>query len=148
MNAWLTRWSAWTPKVATAEAWEAWAPAPWPLGNAGAPDVRFLPGPLRRAGFEVQEVTPHVRCGGPGSDVFGWLDAFFPRFVRTYAERGLMTAEEAASFDAEWAALRWQRDEGLSLGNRLCLALGSRIGAPVLTADTSWGEGDGIRQIR
>jgi len=64
-----------------------------------------LPGPLRRAGFEVQEVTPHVRCGGPGSDVFGWLDAFFPRFVRTYAERGLMTAEEAASFDAEWAAL-------------------------------------------
>ncbi|MFN8098652.1 MAG: PIN domain-containing protein [Dermatophilaceae bacterium] len=50
--------------------------------------------------------------------------------------------------DAEWAARRWRRDEGLSLGVRLCLALGSRLGVPVLTADAGWGRSDSIRQIR
>lgn len=50
--------------------------------------------------------------------------------------------------DAEWAARRWRRGEGLSLADRLCLGLGSRLGLPVLTADASWGSGDGVRQIR
>ena len=50
--------------------------------------------------------------------------------------------------DAEWAARRWRRGEGLSLGDRLCLALSHRVGEPVLTADSSWGADDGIRQIR
>jgi ribonuclease VapC len=30
------------------------------------------------------------------------------------------------------------RDAGLSLGDRACLALARRLGAPVLTADTAW----------
>jgi predicted nucleic acid-binding protein len=50
--------------------------------------------------------------------------------------------------DAEWAAARWVRGDGLSLGDRLCLALGDRLAADVLTADTSWGTGERIRQIR
>ena len=50
--------------------------------------------------------------------------------------------------DAEWAAHRWRRGEGLSLADRLCLALAHRLDAPVWTADTSWGRGDGIHQIR
>lgn len=50
--------------------------------------------------------------------------------------------------DAEWAARRWRRGEGLSLGDRLCLALGERLDAQVLTADPHWGSGDRIRQIR
>lgn len=36
----------------------------------------------------------------------------------------------------------------LSLGDRLCLALGKRLGATVLTADKAWGEGKGIEQVR
>ncbi len=56
--------------------------------------------------------------------------------------------EPVAVEDAEWAARRWRRGEGLSLGDRLCLALGERLAAPVLTADTSWGSSQRVRQIR
>ena len=50
--------------------------------------------------------------------------------------------------DGEWAARRWTRGEGLSLADRLCMALGVRTGAEVWTADATWGDGEGIRQIR
>ncbi len=50
--------------------------------------------------------------------------------------------------DAELAARRWHRGQGLSLGDRLCLALGERLDVPVLTADTSWDSQGRIRQIR
>jgi PIN domain nuclease of toxin-antitoxin system len=50
--------------------------------------------------------------------------------------------------DAEWAARRWVSGEGLSLGDRLCLALADRLDVEVLTADAAWGEGERIRQIR
>ncbi|WP_419919989.1 PIN domain-containing protein [Candidatus Poriferisocius sp.] len=50
--------------------------------------------------------------------------------------------------DAEWAARRWQRGEGLSLADRLCLALAERVDSEVLTADKAWGEQGRIRQVR
>jgi len=50
--------------------------------------------------------------------------------------------------DAEWAASRWRRGEGLSLADRLCLGLGDRLGVEVLTADSAWGSEAPIRQIR
>src|SRR5271156_1561014 len=67
--------------------------------------------------------------------------------------RSLMTAyglkiEAVTATDAEWAAHRWVRDEGLSLADRLCLALGDRLDADVWTADGTWGTSGRIRQIR
>jgi len=56
--------------------------------------------------------------------------------------------EPVTSDDAEWAARRWRRGEGLSLADRLCLALGERLDAEVLTADKSWGQSGRIVQIR
>jgi PIN domain nuclease of toxin-antitoxin system len=56
--------------------------------------------------------------------------------------------EPVSTDDAEWAARRWREGEGLSLGDRLCLALAHRVGEDALTADSTWGEGDGIRQVR
>lgn len=56
--------------------------------------------------------------------------------------------EPVTADDAEWAARRWVAGEGLSLADRLCLALASRLDAEVLTADVTWGSGGGIRQIR
>ena len=50
--------------------------------------------------------------------------------------------------DAEWAARRWLRGEGLSLADRLCLGLAARLDTPVLTADAQWGSKDQIMQIR
>ena len=56
--------------------------------------------------------------------------------------------EAVTATDAEWAATRWVRGEGLSLADRLSLALGDRLDALVWTADTTWGTGGRIRQIR
>jgi ribonuclease VapC len=50
--------------------------------------------------------------------------------------------------DAEWAARRWARGEHLSLADRLCLALGTRLDGVVWTADQAWGTSSRIRQIR
>jgi ribonuclease VapC len=56
--------------------------------------------------------------------------------------------EAVTEADAEWAAARWVRGEGLSLADRLCLALGERLDVTVLTADTAWGESGRITQVR
>lgn len=56
--------------------------------------------------------------------------------------------EDVTVDDAERAAARWGSGDGLSLGDRLCLALGERLGDGVLTADRAWGTEDGVRQIR
>ena len=50
--------------------------------------------------------------------------------------------------DAEHAAELWRAGTGLSLGDRLCLALGARKDADVWTADQQWGTRGKIRQIR
>ncbi len=64
--------------------------------------------------------------------------------LRSY-ELAIAPVEEV---DAEWAALRWRRGEGLSLGDRLCLAAAERLDATVLTADAQWGSDGRIRQLR
>lgn len=56
--------------------------------------------------------------------------------------------ESVTRRDAEWAALRYRRGEGLSLADRLCLALADRLDAEILTADTAWGTAGRIVQIR
>ena len=50
--------------------------------------------------------------------------------------------------DAEWAARRWRPGESLSLADRLCLALATRLGCQALTADRDWGTGPPVSQIR
>lgn len=50
--------------------------------------------------------------------------------------------------DAEAAARRWERGAGLSLGDRLCLALADRLDADVLTADGTWGADGRVIQVR
>ena len=56
--------------------------------------------------------------------------------------------EPVSIADAEQAAVTWVPGTGLSLADRLCLALGHRMDAVVWTADTSWGSNETIRQIR
>ena len=56
--------------------------------------------------------------------------------------------EPVSAGDAEWAARRWRRGEGLSLADRLCLALAERLDAEVLTANTAWSSTGRVRQIR
>lgn len=56
-----------------------------------------------------------------------------------------LSVEPVTQEDAETAAELWQRGSGLSLGDRLCLALGRRLGGEVVTADTAW---DGMAAVR
>jgi PIN domain nuclease of toxin-antitoxin system len=72
----------------------------------------------------------------------GWAEA--SAFLESYG----LVIEPVTAADAEWAARRWKPGEGLSLADRLCLALGDRLGTDVLTADKAWGSGPGIRQLR
>lgn len=62
--------------------------------------------------------------------------------------RQLVSIVPVARDDAEWAAQRFVSGEGLSLADRLCMALGHRLRSVILTADTAWGSSPGIRQIR
>lgn len=68
--------------------------------------------------------------------------------VRTLLQSYDLDVAPVTIDDAERAARRWQRGEGLSLGDRLCLALADRLDDVALTADQSWGEAERVRQIR
>lgn len=59
-----------------------------------------------------------------------------------------LVVEPVTEADAEWAAARWRPGEGLSLADRLCLAVGHRLDATIWTADAAWGAEGNIRQIR
>lgn len=83
------------------------------------------------------EVAQQVRAAGRDWDLVRALLASYD-----------VTVEAVDEDDAEWAARRWRRGEGLSLADRLCLALGERLDAGVWTADGSWGSEGRVRQLR
>ncbi|MFD1723098.1 PIN domain-containing protein [Amnibacterium endophyticum] len=55
---------------------------------------------------------------------------------------------EVTRSDAELAASLWVVGSGLSLADRLCLALGERLDYEVLTADRAWSGRAGVRLVR
>jgi PIN domain nuclease of toxin-antitoxin system len=57
--------------------------------------------------------------------------------VMLLATFGLQVIDVNAA-DAEQAASLWRAGSGLSLADRLCLALAMRLAAPVATADARW----------
>lgn len=67
-------------------------------------------GIFRRAGLELETLTPNVLCGGPGSPVFRWAALFFPHFSQVMVAKGLLTAAEREKFLAEWTAHEQDRD--------------------------------------
>lgn len=83
------------------------------------------------------EVAQKIRAAGRDWDL-----------VRALLVSYDLTIEPVVESDGEWAALRWRRGEGLSLADRLCLALGERLDAEVWTADATWGSTGRIRQLR
>lgn len=59
-----------------------------------------------------------------------------------------LSIEPVSEADAELAARLWLELQSLSLGDRLCLALGERQGASVLTTDRQWPRSSTIIQVR
>jgi len=83
------------------------------------------------------EVAQKVRAAGRDWDL-----------VRALLTSYDLTVEAVIGDDAEWAARRWRKGEGLSLADRLCLALGERLDIEVWTADTHWGSTGRVHQLR
>ena len=107
-------------------------------GEAGADvvEARFVEDP-RCAAVNWSEVAQKVRASGADwSLARALLDSYGVR------------VETSTEADAEWAAARWRRGEGLSLADRFCLALAARFEAPAWTADSAWGDDTPVRQIR
>lgn len=60
-----------------------------------------------------------------------------------------LVIEPVTVADAEFAAGLWRRGSGLSLADRLCLALGHRLAAErIVTADRAWSGLDSVHVIR
>jgi ribonuclease VapC len=116
------------------------APAPAAVVDASALLAAVLGEPGRE---QVERVVP-----GAAISTVNWSE-----FVQNGAARGADIATATAALDAlglviipfdradaERAAALWEltRGAGLSLGDRACLALALRLGAPAYTADRSW----------
>ncbi|WP_375400456.1 PIN domain-containing protein [uncultured Amnibacterium sp.] len=59
-----------------------------------------------------------------------------------------LVVEPVTRADAEAAAALWPAASHLSLADRLCLALGARLDAEVLTADRAWADHPRVTLIR
>lgn len=70
------------------------------------------------------------------------------KLARSLLKSYALRVEPVSEIDAEWAAERWRRGEGLSLADRVCLAVASRLSVLAVTADRSSGSAEGVLQIR
>ena len=107
-------------------------------GDDGADAVEAaLDGKARCGGAAWSGVTQKVLAAGRD-----W------QLVRALLVSYGIGTDPVVADDAEWAAHRWRRGEGRSQADRLCMALGERLDAVILTADTAWGRAGRARQIR
>jgi PIN domain nuclease of toxin-antitoxin system len=110
----------------------------WLQGEAGADVVEeHLEGGGHCGAANWSEVAQKVLAAGRDWDLVRSLLTSYP-----------LEVEPVTGADGEWAARQWRSGEGLSLADRLCLALAQRLDTEVLTADTSWGTQGRIRQVR
>lgn len=106
-------------------------------GETGADRVEEVLGEAVVGAANWSEVAQKVRASGADWGVASGL-------LLSYRLR----VEPVSLHDAESAAKSWTRGSGLSLGDRLCLALAARLDVPALTADRAWGASDRIEQLR
>ena len=67
----------------------------------------------------------------------GWGPSDATSLVESFALHVVPVEKSDAVLAGEWRAPT--RHLGLSIGDRICLAVGFRLGATVLTADKAWG---------
>jgi ribonuclease VapC len=97
--------------------------------GADAAEPMLMEGVIGAANWS--EVLQKARQHGAPTGIVGRLLASF----------GLAVVDVTAA-DAEVAADLWSQGSALSLADRLCLALGVRLGLPVATADAAWADVD------
>jgi PIN domain nuclease of toxin-antitoxin system len=110
----------------------------WLLGEPGADIVRKAIGP--RAVVSAANWAELARkVTEKGTD--------WPQLRNALVALGL-NVEPVTAADAEASATIGEPRDGLSLGDRLCLAVGRRFGCDVLTADNAWAHLPGVVMIR
>lgn len=99
----------------------------WLQDESGADDAEplLMEGVIGAANWS--EVLQKARQHGEDPSIVG-------RLLSSFGLRVIDVTEG----DAERAASLWRRGSQLSLGDRLCLALGLRLGLDVATADAAW----------
>lgn len=106
-------------------------------GEEGSDEAEtVLSGGARCGAANWSEVAQKIRAAGRDCDL-----------VRALLVSHDLAIEPVLEGDAEWAAERRDRGEGLSLADRLCLALGERLDVTEWTADASWGSAGRVRQV-
>ena len=101
-------------------------------------------------------VEEALAAGGAVCGAANWSEAAHhvdSRSGRWHLARALLMSfdlrvEPVTSADAERAAQLWEPRSTLTLGDRLCLALGERLGEVILTADQAWSGRPGVQLIR
>lgn len=107
-------------------------------GEQGATEVeQALQGGGACGAANWSEVAQKIRAHGRNWDLSRSLLVSYGVYV-----------EAVTLADAEWAARRWAPGQGLSLADRLCMALGERLNADIWTANQAWGTGGRMRQVR
>ncbi len=73
--------------------------------RGGNPDiVGSLPGILHQSGFDVREITPHLRIARPGSPLWQWPTTFIRNFLPELVKGGYLTERDQTDAFAEWDA--------------------------------------------
>jgi PIN domain nuclease of toxin-antitoxin system len=93
--------------------------------GADAAEAHLTEGMIGAANWS--EVLQKARQHGAPAELVGRLLSSF----------GLAVADVTAHDGTEAASL-WREGSPLSLADRLCLALGLRLGMPVITTDAAW----------
>jgi ribonuclease VapC len=108
----------------------------WLQGEPGADEAEpmLMDGLIGAANWS--EVLQKAAQHGAPTEIVGRLLASFG-----------LTVVEVTRDDAELAANLWRQQRPLSLGDRLCLALGLRTDLPVATADAAWSSVEGGPEV-
>lgn len=84
------------------EAFRAWyRQAGGDLWVAGA-----LPGALHASGYHCDSITPQMKAGAPGSDVWRWIGEFVHDHGPRLVEQKLLSDQQWEAFTAEWQSNR------------------------------------------
>ena len=109
----------------------------WVQDEAGADDAEPMLADGIIGAANWSEVLQKSRQAGAPPELVALLLTSF----------GLSIAD-ITSADAEAAALLWRRGSGLSLADRLCLALAARLDLPAATTDAEWQHADTVATVR
>jgi SAM-dependent methyltransferase len=61
-----------------------------------------LPHLFRKAGLVMEDITPHIKTGKPGTDVWNWLTTYFMGVMDRYAKLPPFTPAQARRVRRQW----------------------------------------------